>query len=398
MPSDGSALNEAASPAPGRAEAGEVPAGDRSRYAATEGRQFASDNWAGMAPEALAALIEANGAGHAPAYGDDAWTERACNAVRRVLEAPEAEIFFVFNGTAANALALAQLCRPHDAVVCTPHAHVNADECNALGLLGSGVSLLLADDPHDGGRLTPASLAGAARRRSDLHAPRARAVTLAQSTELGGVYTPDELRALTATARELGLAVHMDGARFANAVAALGCAPADITWRAGIDVLSFGGTKNGLAIGEAVVFFDRALAEGFAWRAKQAGQLASKMRSVTAPWLAMLDGGAWLAHARHANAMAARLSAAVARLHGARLHAEAEANGVFAWLPRAAIAALQARGWRFHEFLPPQHGLGCCRFMCAWDSTPAGVDALAADIAAACARATDAAAPSEPSA
>ena len=348
--------------------------------------QFASDNWAGLAPEALAALVEANGAGHAPAYGDDAWTARACEAIRRVLVAPQAEVFFVFNGTAANALALAQLCRPHDAVVCTPHAHVNADECNALGLLGAGVSPLLADDPHDGGKLTPAALRAAATRRSDLHAPRARAVTLAQSTELGGVYGLDELQAIGVTARELGLKVHLDGARFANAVAALGCSPADLTWRAGIDVLSFGGTKNGLAVGEAVVFFDKALADGFAWRAKQAGQLASKMRSVTAPWLAMLDSGAWLAHARHANAMATRLAAAIATLPGVRLHAPAAANGVFAWLPRAAITALRTRGWHFHEFLPPQDGLGCCRFMCAWDSTPDGVDALAADLAAACAR------------
>lgn len=351
------------------------------------GAQFASDNWAGLAPEALDALIAANGAGHAPAYGDDGWTARACDAIRALFEAPAAEVFFVFNGTAANALALAALCRPYEAVVCTPHAHVAADECNALGLLGGGVSLLLADDPQDGGRLTPASLAAAAQRRSDLHAPRARAVTLAQSTELGGVYGLDELRALGAAARELGLAFHMDGARFANAVAALGCSPADASWRAGVDVLCFGGTKNGLAVGEAVIFFDKALADGFAWRAKQAGQLASKMRSITAPWVGLLDGGAWLAHARHANAMAARLAAALAGLPGVRLHAKAEANGVFAWLPRAAIAAMQARGWSFHEFLPAQRGLGCCRFMCAWDTTAERVDAFAADLAAACTRA-----------
>lgn len=351
------------------------------------GAQFASDNWAGLAPEALAALVEANAAGHAPAYGDDAWTARACDAIRALFEAPEAEVFFVFSGTAANALALAHLCKPYEAVVCTPHAHVAADECNALGLLGGGVSLLLADDPHGGGKLTPAMLAAAAQRRSDVHAPRARAVTLAQSTELGGIYGLDELRALGEAAHGLDLAFHMDGARFANAVAALGCSPADASWRAGVDVLCFGGSKNGLAVGEAVVFFDRARAEGFAWRAKQAGQLASKMRSITAPWLGLLEGGAWLAHARNANAMAARLAAALAELPRVRLHAAADANGVFAWLPRAAITALQARGWAFHEFLPPRDGLGCCRFMCAWDTPAERVDALVADLAASCAMA-----------
>ncbi|WP_428423261.1 threonine aldolase family protein [Methylibium sp.] len=344
--------------------------------------QFASDNWAGLAPEALAALLEANGRGHAAAYGDDAWTQRACDAVRRVFDA-DCEVYFVFNGTAANALSLAALCRPYEAVVCTPLAHIAADECNAVGFMGQGVSLLPGDDGSDAARrakLTPAALDAAARKRRDLHAPRARAVSLTQATELGTVYAVDELHALTAAARELKLKVHMDGARFANAVASLGCAPADASWRAGVDVLSFGATKNGAPVGEAVVFFDRALADGFEWRAKQAGQLASKMRVLTAPWVGLLEGGAWLAHAGHANAMARRLAAALEALPGARLLHAPQANGVFAELPRPAIEALRARGWRFHEMLPN----GGCRLMCAWDTQPETVDAFAADLAAAC--------------
>lgn len=347
--------------------------------------QFASDNWAGLAPQALAALLEANGGSHAPAYGDDVWTQRACDAVRRVFDT-DCEVYFVFNGTAANALSLAALCRPYEAVVCTPLAHIAADECNAVGFMGQGVSLLTGDDGSDSARrakLTPAALDAAARRRRDLHAPRARAVSLTQATELGTVYAVDELRALTTAARELKLKVHMDGARFANAVASLGCAPADASWRAGVDVLSFGATKNGAPVGEAVVFFDRGLADGFEWRAKQAGQLASKMRVLTAPWVGLLEGGAWLAHAGHANAMARRLAAAIEALPGVHLLHAPQANGVFAELPRPAIEALRAQGWRFHEMLPN----GGCRLMCAWDTRPETVDAFAADLAAACSNA-----------
>ncbi|HSV71356.1 MAG TPA: aminotransferase class V-fold PLP-dependent enzyme [Methylibium sp.] len=344
-------------------------------------QNFASDNWAGIAPEALAALLQANAAGHAPAYGNDAWTQRACDAVRALFD-HDAEVFFVFTGGAANALALAALCRPYEAVVCTPQAHIALDECNAVGFFGGGVALLPAADAP-AAKLTPAALEAAATKRRDLHAPRAHAVSLTQSTELGTVYTVDELQALTATARRLDLKVHLDGARYANAVASLGCTPAALSWQAGVDVLSFGMTKNGAPAGEAVVFFDRALAEGFERRAKQAGQLASKMRMLTAPWVGLLEGEAWLAHARHANAMARRLAAALATLPGVELLHPAEANGVFAWLPRRAIDRVRAQGWQFHEVLPERDGRGACRLMCAWDTAPATVDAFAADLAAA---------------
>jgi threonine aldolase len=347
------------------------------------GQQFASDNWAGIAPEALEALLTANAAGHAPAYGDDAWTQRACDAVRRVFERSDIEVFFVFNGGAANGLALASLCRPYDAVVCSSTAHIATDEVNGLAFFGQGISLLTAPAANQG-KLTPQSLRAAATQRDDLHFPRARAVSITQTTELGGVYSLDELNSLTATARELNLRVHMDGARFANAVASLGCTPADASWRAGIDVLSFGMTKNGAPAGEAVVFFDTALADGFAWRAKQAGQLASKMRMLAAPWVGMLETGAWLRHAAHANAMATRLANGIRGLPGVELLHDPQANGVFAWLPRPLVDAARARGWRFHEVLPARDAHAGCRLMCAWDTTPQTVDDFVADLAAAC--------------
>lgn len=334
--------------------------------------QFASDNNAGVCPEALAAMTAANG-GHVTAYGADEWTRRAADLIRGVFDA-DAPVYLVFNGTAANSLALAAICRNTDAVVCHANSHVNVDECNAPGFFSGGAKLLTVDTPH--AKITPAALLAAAVTPHDEHASRPRALTLTQATELGTLYTPEELRALTDTAHAKGMKVHMDGARFANAVASLGCHPADIVQRAGIDVLSFGGTKNGLPIGEAIVFFDRDLADEFARRRKQGGQLASKMRFMAAPWIGVLEHGAWLTHAAHANAMARRLSAAVERIPGARLIAPTQANGVFAHLPPAVIAGLHARGWRFYVFV----GDTGCRFMCAWDTTVEAVDRFAADM------------------
>ena len=222
----------------------------------------------------------------------------------------------------------------------------------------------------------PTASATSSRSARDIHYPKPRVVTLTQATELGTVYRPDELRAVGATARALGLRVHMDGARFANAVAALGATPADLTWRAGVDVLCFGGTKNGLAVGEAVVFFDRALSDEFAYRCKQAGQLASKMRFLAAPWVGMLRDGAWLRHAAHANAQARRLDRLLAAIPGATLLFPLEANGVFVDLPAGVADALRARGWRFYNFIAG----GGSRLMCAWDTTDADLEAFAADL------------------
>ena len=340
--------------------------------------QFASDNNAGICPEALAALAAAN-VGHAPGYGDDDWTRAAADAIRTAFDT-ECDVHFVFNGTAANALALASICRSSDAVVCHAKAHINVDECGAPEFFSGGTKLLTADTAD--AKLTPSSLVALAGTRHDEHSSRPRALALTQATELGTVYTAADLKALCDTAHERQMKVQLDGARFANAVASLGSTPADISWRAGVDVLCLGGTKNGLPFGEAILFFDRTLGDEFARRRKQGGQLASKMRFLAAPWLALMQDGVWLKHAAHANAMARRLAAAIQALPRVRLLAPVEANGVFADLPARAIDALRAKGWRFYTFV----GETGVRFMCAWDTSPEAVDVFAAAVAVAVTR------------
>ena len=335
-------------------------------------QQFASDNCAGISPEALQALLAAND-GDAPGYGDDEWTRRVSDRLREVF-ATDCVVYFVFNGTAANSLALASLCQSYHSVICHELAHVETDECGGPEFFSTGSKLLPVGGA--GGKLTPAAVQEVITRRSDLHFPKPRVVTLTQATEVGTVYRPAEVAAVAELAHARGLRVHMDGARFCNAVASLGVAPADITWRAGVDVLCFGGTKMGLPVGEAVVFFDRSLSEDFAWRCKQAGQLASKMRFLSAPWLGMLEGDAWLRHAAHANAMAQRLATGLAGIPGARLLFPVEANGVFVALPDAVQQGLRERGWRFYTFI----AAGGARLMCAWDTQPESVDALLADL------------------
>jgi len=343
-------------------------------------QQFASDNNAGICPAALEALVEANKAGHAVGYGDDGWTEQAREAIRALFEAPAAEVFFVFSGTAANALALAQVCRPYNSVIVHACSHVDNDEAGACSFFSGGATVMAAETPL--GKLTPDAVERLATRFSGVHHVKARAVSVTQSTELGTVYSLGELEAVCAVARRHGLKVHMDGARLANAVATLECRPADTTWRRGVDVVSFGGTKNGLAFGEAVVFFDAALADEFAWRVKQAGQLNSKMRLATAPWLGLLAGDVWLANARHANAMARRLADAIGSLPGVGLMYPVEANAVFAEIAPGVQAALRQKGWLFYTFL----GATGCRLMCAWDTAPETVDGFVADLAKAVAK------------
>ncbi|GGB23946.1 L-threonine aldolase [Sphingomonas metalli] len=342
----------------------------------TDDQQFASDNYAGICPEALAAMTAAN-AGSATAYGDDGWTERAADAFRRLFDSP-CEVFFVFNGTAANSLALASLCQSYHSVICSASAHVETDECGAPEFFSNGSKLLVA--PSADGKLTPAAIRSLATSRSDIHFPKPRVVTITQPTETGQVYTIEEIRAIAAVCRDLGLKLHMDGARFAQACATLECAPADITWRAGVDVLCFGGTKNGMAVGEAIVFFDTALAQDFDYRCKQAGQLASKMRFLSAPWVGLLESGAWLDNARHANACAERLATRIADVPGVDLMFPVQANAVFLTAPAPVLDTLRARGWRFYTFIG-----GGARFMFAWDAQPERVDALAAAIAEAAA-------------
>ncbi|RZK76096.1 MAG: threonine aldolase, partial [Methylobacterium sp.] len=283
------------------------------------------------------------------------------------------QVFFAFNGTAANALALASLCQSYHSVICAASAHVETDECGAPEFFSNGSKLLVA--PTENGKLTPAAVRALATGRSDIHFPKVRVVTITQPTETGQVYTLEDIRALSATCRDLGLRLHMDGARFANACAGLGCSPADMTWRAGVDLLCFGGTKNGMAAGEAILFFDPALAEDFGYRCKQAGQLASKMRFLSAPWVGMLESGAWLGNAVHGNACARDFAAAVADIPGITPMFPVEANAVFLAMPADMMERLRARGWRFYTFIG-----GGARFMFAWDAKPERIAELVADL------------------
>jgi len=337
-------------------------------------RQFASDNYAGICPEAWEAMNDAN-VFHAPAYGDDVWTERAANALRDLFET-DCEVFFVFNGTSANSLALASLCQSYHSILCHELAHVETDECGAPEFFSNGTKVLLAQGA--GGKIDPASVVRLVERRSDIHYPKPRVLSLTQATEVGTVYSPAEVAELGATAHRLGLSVHMDGARFANALATLGASPKAVTWQAGVDVLCFGGTKNGLAVGEAVIFFRRELAQEFAYRCKQAGQLASKMRFLSAPWLGLLDSGAWLRNAQRANGAAQSLADGCAKIPGVELLFPRQANAVFLRLSDQQAAGLAERGWRFYRFI----GAGGARLMCSWDTTAADIEALLQDLRA----------------
>ena len=338
---------------------------------------LASDNTAGICPEALAALNAAN-AGCAPSYGDDAFTTEARLRFAEVFER-ECDVFFVFNGTASNAVVLAALCQRHHAVLCHESSHVETDECGAPEFFTGGSKILPIAGAH--AKLRPAELEPVLHRGHGVHFPKIRAISLTQTTELGTFYTPGELGALAEFARARGLVIHMDGARFANAAATAserGLSPADITWRAGVDVLCFGGTKNGLLATEAVVFFNRDLAREFDYRVKQAGQLASKMRFASAQWTAVLRDGAWLRHAAHANRQAQALAGGLRAL-SCTLLAPTEANGVFVELPPRVVAALEAKGWHFYKFVG-EHGY---RLMCSWATSEAEVAAFLADFRAA---------------
>lgn len=337
-------------------------------------RQFASDNYAGICPEAWAALTEAN-EGHVPGYGDDAWTSRAADLIRDVFET-KCEVFFVFNGTAANSLSLASMCQSYHSILCHETAHVETDECGAPEFFSNGTKVLLL--PGADGKIDPPAIERMVKKRSDIHYPKPRVVSVTQATELGTVYAVEELRAISDMTKKLGLRLHMDGARFANAVVSLGVAPKEITWQAGVDVLCFGGTKNGTAVGDAVVFFNRELAKEFDYRCKQAGQLASKMRFLSAPWVGMLQDGAWLRRAAHANQMAVHLEKSLRALPEIKILCPRQANSVFVELPTGTIDALHQKGWKFYNFI----GKGGCRLMCAWDTTEEDVHQFVGDLKA----------------
>jgi threonine aldolase len=335
---------------------------------------FASDNTAGVCPEAWDAMARAN-RDYASSYGTDVWTERAANLLREIFEARDAEVFFVFNGTAANSLALASCCQSYHSVICHEHAHIVEDECGAPEFFSNGTKLLGA--PGRQGRISPDEIAHLASKRTDIHYPKPRVVSLTQSTEFGTVYPVSELEAIHETCRRHGLVLHVDGARFANAVASLAVTPKAATWRAGVDVLCFGGTKLGMANCEAVIFFNRDLAREFDYRCKQAGQLASKMRFLAAGWVGVLENGAWLNHARHANRCANLLAARFEKEAGLTAAYPVEANAAFIPLPDNLAKGLQARGWKIYNFI----GGNVTRFMCSWRTTEAEIDALMADVA-----------------
>ena len=312
------------------------------------GYDFRSDNVAGAAPEVVDALALA-ARGTASSYGADEWTERLKTKLAALFET-EVAVFPVATGTAANSLALAAMTPPYGAVYCHEEAHINVDECGAPELYTGGAKLVGLKG--EGGKLTPATLdsALAGSGIGVVHRVQAAALSLSQATEAGTVYTPQEVAALSDVAHRAGLAVHMDGARFANAVARLGCTPAELTWKAGVDALSLGGTKGGCLAAEAVVIFNPALAEDFGYLRKRGGHLLSKMRFVSAQLEAWLDGALWLRLARHANAMADRLAAGLATVPGAEIAFPVEANEVFVRLPEGAIGALETAGFRFHRW------------------------------------------------
>jgi threonine aldolase len=334
-------------------------------------RGFASDNSAGVHPSVLTAIAAVND-GHALAYGHDPYTQEIERRVAAQF-GERAQAFFVFNGSAANVLSLRAACRPWQGAICTESAHVNVDECGAPESVG-GIKLLTVRAPD--GKLTPALAERWIDRIGEEHVVQPRVLTVSQSTELGTLYQPDELRALAAFARDHGLLLHVDGSRLTNAAAALGVSLAEASTAAGADIVSFGGTKNGLLGGEAVVFNQTDLAEGFLYLRKLTLQLASKMRFVAAQFDAYLSDELWRRNAENANAMAARLHDAVADIDGVRITRAVQANVVFATLPAEAIAPLQDQ----FAFYTWDQRAGEVRWMCSWDTTESDVDAFAVAI------------------
>ena len=330
-------------------------------------RSFASDNNAGAHPEVLAAIARVN-AGHVRAYGDDPHTAAAVRRFRAEL-GDQAEVFFVFGGTGANVTGLQALLRSHEAIICSEFSHIHVDECGAAEkFLGSK---LLTVRPPDG-KLTPSLVASRMRGIGDQHHVQPRVVSITQATEYGTVYTAAEIRALAAYAHEHGMLLHVDGARIANAAAALGAPLRAFVTDAGVDVLSFGGTKNGILGGEAVVFLDPALGREARFIRKQAMQLPSKMRFIAAQFDALLADGLWLRSARHANAMARRLADGVRHVPGVTVTQSVDANAVFAILPPEAIAPLQEEFF-FYVWDPDRSEV---RWMAAFDTTAEDVDAF----------------------
>ncbi|WP_074467031.1 low specificity L-threonine aldolase [Streptomyces sp. WMMB 322] len=332
-------------------------------------RGFASDNYAGAHPEVLAALALANG-GHQTAYGDDEYTEHLQQTVRSHF-GPRAEAYPVFNGTGANVISLQALTDRWGAVICAETAHINVDECGAPERVG-GLKLLTV--PTEDGKLTPELIDREAHGWDDEHRAMPQVVSLTQSTELGTLYSVEEIRAICDHAHERGMKVHLDGARIANAAASLDRPMRAFTNAAGVDVLSLGGTKNGMLFGEAVVVLDPDSVRAMRHVRKLSMQLASKMRFISAQWDALLSGDLWLRNARHSNAMARRLAEGVKDVDGVEILYPVQANAVFARLPNQVSERLQKR-YRFYFW---NEAAGDVRWMCSFDTSEEDVDGFVA--------------------
>jgi threonine aldolase len=335
-------------------------------------RGFASDNCAPVHPDVLAAIERANG-GHQDSYGDDAYTAHLQQIFKRHF-GEKAQAYPVFNGTGANIVSLQAMTERWDAVICATSSHLNTDECGAAERV-AGIKLLTLDAPD--GKIAADSLAVHARGWDNQHRASPRVVSITQSTELGTCYTPDEIALICARAHEFGMKVHVDGARLANAAATLGAGFKAFTTDVGVDVISFGGTKNGLLFGEVIVVLNPEAVRGMPHLRKAAMQLASKMRYVSVQFEALLAGDLWLQNAQHANAMARRLAEQVGRLPGVEVARPVEANSVFARLPAATTVRLQER---FHFYVWDQ-ATGEVRWMTAFDTTEADVDEFAQAVA-----------------
>jgi len=341
---------------------------------------YRSDNTGRAAPEILEALVRANN-GTALGYGADEWTARLQERFRELFETP-VRVFPVATGTAANALSLAAASPSWGLVYCSEAAHINTAEANAAGFFGGGLKLVPVAGPH--GRVDPDAFARslAAIQPGQLHRGQPAVVNITQASDLGTVYPVAEIRAIAEIAKRRGLKVHMDGARFANALARLGCSPAEMSWRAGVDILSFGATKNGGALCDAIVVFNPELADGLAVQLRRAGQVWSKMRFASAQLMAYVENGLWLQLAAASNAVAARIAGGIEAVPGLRLVAPVEVNELFLELPGAAMDALEREGFQFYRRSPT-----LARFVCRFDTSEAEADALIAALCRNCAAA-----------
>jgi threonine aldolase len=315
---------------------------------------FSSDNAYGAAPEILEAISAAN-SGAVSSYGGDPLTAELQTKLSALFEC-EVQAFPVVTGTAANALGLSTICPQHGAILCSAGAHIAVDECGAPEFFTHGAKVISIEGKN--GKIAPAAIETALGqfRKGFVHSPQPAVISITQATELGTVYTPDEIADIAGIARKWGMKLHMDGARFANAIAHLGCTPAEATWKAGVDVLSFGATKNGALCAEAVVFFDRADVRDFEYRRMKGGHLLSKMRFISAQLLSYIENDRWLTFARRANALANRMAQSLATLPGAMLAHPVNANEIFVALPDAVVARLREAGAKFYDWPQAANG------------------------------------------